>query len=303
MFKHANKMIFKNVSLKPLTTYCIGGPAKYFFIAKNIYELFDILNWAKREGIPWFVLGRGSNLLINDNGFPGLVIKLGGDFKKIEINESYGLVSAGGGCSLPKLGITLINKGWSGFEYMCVIPGTIGAAVRINAGTTKEGEIKDRFVSAQVLMPDLQIKTLSANELNFSYRYSNLIKNNGIVLNATFNLETKESPKILKKRIKEIALKRRYKHPRNSKNCGSIFKRPKGKKSAGWYIEQVGLKGTRIGDAQIALEHANWIINLGNARAKDVKALIELAQEKVMKKFNVKLEREVTYVPEDIITK
>ena len=296
------KTIFKNILLSSFTTYHIGGPAKYFFIAKNIYELFDILEWAKREGIPWFVLGRGSNLLIDDNGFPGLVIKLGGDFKKIEINESYGLVSAGGGCSLPKLGIALANKGWSGFEYMCVIPGTVGAAVRINAGTTKEGEIKDRFVSAQVLMPDLQIKTLSANELNFSYRYSNLIENNGIVLNTTFRLETRESAEILKKRVKELALSRKRRHPRNTRNCGSIFKRPKGGKSAGWYIEKAGLKGIRIGDAQIAPEHANWIINLGNARAKDVKALIELAQEKVMKKFNIKLEREVIYVPEDIIS-
>jgi UDP-N-acetylmuramate dehydrogenase len=242
----------------------------------------------------------GSNVLVSDDGVPGLVIKLGKGFKRIEVDEAKGMISVGGGCPLPRLGMTLMKQGIAEFEYMCVIPGTVGAAVRINAGT-KEGEIKDKFISADILMPDLRIINLSKGDIRFSYRHSDLIENRGIVLSARFQIGGRESPEGIQKRIKEIIAKRKSKQPENPRNCGSIFKNPNGEKPAGWYIEQAGLKSMRKGDAQIATEHANWIVNLGKATAADVKYLIHYAQEKVFDKFGIELIREMIYVPEDIL--
>jgi UDP-N-acetylmuramate dehydrogenase len=295
-----NLKLLKDVPLRKLTTYRIGGPAKFFFIANDIHELIDSLAWAKEENVRWFCLGMGSNVLVSDDGFPGLVIRLGDGFRRIETNESKDYFTVGGGCPLPKLGATLTKKGIAGFEYMCVIPGTVGAAVRINAGT-KEGEIKDKFLLADILMPDLRVINLTREGLRFSYRHSDLIGNRGLVLSARFQIRERESPEGIEKRIKEMIARRKSKQPKNPRNCGSVFKNPNGEKPAGWYIEQAGLKGMRKGDAQIATEHANWIVNLGKATATDVKYLIHYAQEKVFDKFGVELRREMIYVPEDIL--
>ena len=300
-FVGLSSRIKRNFSLKSLTTYNIGGSAKYFFIADDFDELLNALQWAKNNGLPCFLLGRGSNIIISDEGFPGLVIKLGTGFKNILIDEQKKIVTAGGGVSLPILGVVLINNGLSGFEYMCGIPGTVGGAVRINAGTTKEGEIKDNFISVKVLMPNFEIATLTKIDMRFSYRYSYLVDNGGIMLTASFRLEEKKEPAILKKKVREIILRRKQKQPKNRKNCGSVFKRPQEGNTAGYYIEKTGLKGMQIGGARVAVEHANWIVNLGNAKAKDVKELISLIQNEVWNKFGVMLEREIIYVPEDII--
>jgi UDP-N-acetylmuramate dehydrogenase len=300
MFLVMNYKLRKDVSLKYLTTYRIGGVASYFFIPESIAELRDVLGWAKEENVPWFCLGMGSNVLINDQGFPGLVVKLGTGLKRIETNESEDYFTVGGGCLLPRLGMTLMKQGIAGFEYMCVIPGTVGAAVRINAGT-KEGEIKDKFLSADILMPDLREINLTKEDMKFSYRHSDLIGIKGLVLSARFQIRERESPEGIQKRIQEMIARKKSKQPQNPRNCGSVFKNPNGEKPAGWYIEQAGLKGMRKGDAQIATEHANWIVNLGKATATDVKYLIHHAQEKVFDKFGVELRREMIYVPEDIL--
>jgi UDP-N-acetylmuramate dehydrogenase len=295
-----NLKLIKDVPLRNMTTYRIGGPAKFFFIANGIHELIDSLTWAKEKSIPWFCLGMGSNALIDDYGFPGLVIKLGDGFKSIEINETEDYFTVGGGCPLTRLGMTLMKQGIAEFEYMCVIPGTVGAAVRINAGT-KEGEIKDKFLSADILMPDLRVINLTREVMKFSYRHSDLIENRGLVLSARFQIGNREYPEGIEKRIKEMITRRKSKQPKNPRNCGSIFKNPNGEKPAGWYIEQAGLKGMRKGDAQITTEHANWIVNLGKATATDVKYLIHYAQEKVFDKFGVELRREMIFGPEDIL--
>lgn len=293
-------LVRRDVLLKSMNTYHIGGSAKYFCTPENVDALLDALAWAKQGGIPWFCLGMGSNVLIDDKGVPGLVIRLGKGFKNINLFESRGIASTGGGCSLRRVGTTLIRQGWSGFEYMCVIPGTVGAAVRINAGT-KEGEIKDKFASAQVIMPNLETVDVSAKDLNFSNRYSRLTESQSIVVSASFQIDTREPPEMLTKRVGEIESRRKAIQPKNPRNCGSVFKNPMGGAPAGWYIEQAGLKGMRIGDAQIAGEHGNWIVNLGNATAKDVKGLIEYVKEKVFQRFGIELRREVIYVPEDLV--
>lgn len=292
----------ENYPLKYTTTYRIGGPARYFFVANGIKDLLEALEYSKHAGLPFFLLGGGSNVLISDKGFPGIVIKLGRDFNEIEIGEEEQIVVSGGAVKLPKLGMRLVTNGWGGFEFMCGIPGTVGGAVRINAGT-KGGEIKDNFISAKVLNTDLQISLLDNDKMNFLYRNSSLMGNEGIVLEATFGLKHKRNVKELKRIVKEILLNRKLKQPKNHRNCGSVFKKPKKGKPAGWYIEEAGLKGMRIGNAQVALEHANWIVNLGDAKATDIKMLIQYIQEKVLSKFGVQLEREVLYIPEDLSEK
>ncbi len=280
------------------TTYKIGGSATYYSVCTTSDELQDYMRWCKQHDLPSFILGNGSNILVSDDGFPGLVIKLGGDFKKVVFDQDS--VQLGAGVLLPAFSRHCLARGWGGFEFMCGIPGTIGGAVRINAGT-KQGEIKDQIISAMVLTPASEIKTLTRDEMGFSYRHSKLAETRDIVLSATFARPYDEDKAVIQEKIKEIIASRRQKQPRIKRNCGSVFKSPPGGKPAGWYIDQAGLKGYRVGNAMIAHEHANWIVNLSNAKAVDVKVIISHVQETVFKKFGIMLEREVIYVPEDIL--
>ena len=285
--------------IQKYTTYKIAGYAKHMIKCDSINELQScFLSQVKIKNLPWFLIGNGSNILVSDEGFPGVVIKLGGDFKKVVFDDDT--VRAGGGVLLPALNRHCLSRGWGGFEFMCGIPGTIGGAVRMNAGT-KQGEIKDHFVSATVLTPGGEIKQLLKKDLAFSHRHSMLVGSRDIVLSAMFAKPYISNKADIQKKIKEIIAARRQKQPRNKKNCGSVFKSPPGGKPAGWYIDQAGLKGFQVGDAMIAHEHANWIVNLGNATAKDVKAVISHIQNIVFQKFGIMLEREVIYVPEDIL--
>ena len=280
------------------TTYRIGGPAKHFSFYQTIEDLQNVLGNIIKQGLSWFILGNGSNILVSDDGFPGVVIKLGGEFKKVVFGQDS--VQVGAGVLLPSLSRHCLARGWGGFEFMCGIPGTIGGAVRINAGT-KQGEIRDHIISATVLTPAGEIKTLTKDEMGFSYRHSRLAETRDIVLSATFTKPYAAEKTDIREKIKEVIASRRQKQPRIKRNCGSVFKKPPGGKPAGWYIDQAGLKGYRVGDAIIAHEHANWIVNLGNAKAVDVKAIISHVQETVFQKFGIMLEREVIYVPEDIL--
>lgn len=275
----------------------IGGVANYFKLCTSVYDLRIAISWSNKMKIPWFIIGNGSNILFSDDGFHGLVIKLVGNFMRVNINNNS--IIAGSGVLLPSLSRHCLANCWSGFEFMCGIPGTIGGAVRMNAGT-KQGEIKDHFVSATVLTHDGAIKNLSKEDMQFSYRHSILAKTRDILLSATFAKHKVAPKEDIQKTIKEIIASRRQKQPRIKRNCGSVFKSPPGNKPAGWYIEQVGLKGFRVGDAMISYEHANWIVNLGNAKAYDVKSIISYVEYIVLQKFNVCLEREVLYIPEDL---
>jgi len=284
--------------LKNATTFKIGGEAKQFSVCGSIEELHECVMRCKNRGIPWFVLGGGSNILVSDDGFPGLVIKLGQGFKRVKFNGS--IVDVGAGVFLPVLSRLFLREQWGGLEFICDIPGTIGGAVRINAGT-KQGEIKDHFISAKVLTHDGKIKILYKTEMGFSHRHSCLLNTNDIVLSGQFSRPYFDAQKNIKVKIRQIIDVRRKNQPGNRRNCGSVFKTPSGGKPAGWYIDQAGLKGTRIGDAMVAHEHANWIVNLGNATAEHVRNLIDKIQGVVFRKFGLKLEREVIYIPEDIL--
>lgn len=286
-----------NYRLASHTTYRIGGPARYFSTCNSTDEIQEDIFFASKRNLPWFILGNGSNIIVSDEGFPGLVIKLGGNFKEVSFNEDT--VEIGAGVLLPSLIKHFMPKGWGGFEFMCGIPGTIGGAARINAGT-RQGEIKDNFISATILTPAGEIKTITKDAMNFSHRHSKLAETRDIVLSATFAKPYDSEKTSIDKKIKAIIKSRRDKQPKNHRNCGSVFKNPPGEKPVGWYIEQAGLKGAQIGGAMVAREHANWIVNLGSARSEHVKSLISMIQEEVFKRFGVSLEREIIYIPEDL---
>lgn len=290
-------LMLNELILEKYTTYKIGGTVKHFTICDSIAEVQATVVWSRNNDLPWFILGNGSNILVSDDGFPGVVIRLGRDFKKVVFTRDT--VQAGGGLLLPSLSRHCLARGWGGFEFMCGIPGTIGGAVCVNAGT-KQGQIKDHFISATVLTPAGEIRTLTKEDMDFSYRHSMLAENRDIVLSATFAKPYDEDKAVIQERIQEIIASRRQKQPKIKRNCGSVFKSPPGGKPAGWYIDQAGLKGYQVGDAMIAHEHANWIVNLGNAKAKDVKAIISHVRETVFQKFEIMLEREVLYIPEDL---
>jgi UDP-N-acetylmuramate dehydrogenase len=265
-------------------------------------DLRKVVYFSQDQKVPFYVLGAGSNVLISDEDFKGVVVKLSDSLKAITFDQYT--VTCGAGTSLIKLGFELARRGYSGYEYMAVIPGTVGGAVRMNAGTTKCGEIKDHFVSALILDPETnEIIRYTNDDMNFSYRNSALLYSKRIIIQAVFRLPSvKENQRRqVIKRIKELKISRQAKQPKNPKNFGSTFKRPKANHAAaGWYLEKVGMKGMRQGDAMVSNEHANWIVNLGRATTGDVRKLIGLGQKRVFETFGIRLEREVIYLPEDM---
>ena len=281
----------KNIKLAPYTTFRIGGTAKYFFTAKTKKELIKAIGESKKMKIPIFVLGQGSNLLVCDNGFDGLVVKVKNSKFKVKGLKIF----AEAGVPLSEVVNESAEKGLSGLEWAGGIYGTVGGAIRGNAGAFG-GEIKD--VIGQVEAYDAKtekIRIFKANNCCFKYRESIFKKReNLIVLSAVFKLKKGKKNKI-KKEIKNYLDYRKRNHPLDFPSAGSVFKNPP-KKSAGELIEKCGLQGKIIGKAQISLKHANFIINLGGAKADDVLSLINLAKREVKEKFKIELKEEIKYL-------
>lgn len=271
------------------TTFRIGGTADYFVMPSSIAELQSIVDLLKKSDIEYYVIGNGSNLLVGDKGFRGVIIQLSDEFSEVSYIDDV-TVKVMSGMKLSRLGNQLADRGLAGFEFATGIPGTIGGAVRMNAGAYG-GEIKDIIVSADVLDADGNIITLDKAALELGYRTSCIIKRGYIVVSATFRLEKKDTDKI-KEYIRELSVKRRTKQPLEYPSAGSTFKRPEGYYAAK-LIEEAGLKGLSAGDAQVSEKHAGFVINKGNATAKDVCVLTDKIMEEVMKKDGVKLELEV----------
>ncbi len=271
------------------TTFRIGGTADYFVMPSSIAELQSIVDLLKKSDIEYYAIGNGSNLLVGDKGFRGVIIQLSDEFSEVSYIDDV-TVKVMSGMKLSRLGNQLADRGLAGFEFATGIPGTIGGAVRMNAGAYG-GEIKDIIVSADVLDADGNIITLDKAELELGYRTSCILKRGYIVVSATFRLEKKDTDKI-KEYIRELSVKRRTKQPLEYPSAGSTFKRPEGYYAAK-LIEEAGLKGLSAGDAQVSEKHAGFVINKGNATAKDVCVLTDKIMEEVMKKDGVKLELEV----------
>ena len=254
----------KNVSLKNYTTFKIGGRAKYFFVAKNKKDLIKAIKTAQKIKLPFFILGGGSNLLVSDKGFKGLVIKYG---QPLSFYVSKGL------------------------EWAVGIPGTVQGAVYGNAGAFKKS-MKDVVKEVEVFDTKTgEIKILKNKDCQFSYRNSVFKKNKNLII-LSVKIKTKKSNI---KKIKQYLAYKKKNHPWNYPSAGSVFKNPRGF-SAAELIQRCGLKGKKIGGAKISDKHANFIINLGNAKAKDVKKLINLIKKQVKKKFGVILQEEIQFL-------
>lgn len=283
--------IFQNEMMKKHTSFKIGGPADFFVIIESVEELKAILKFAKELDIPVTCIGNGSNLLIKDNGIRGLTIKL--DFKDLTINEDE--IEAGAGVPIPVLARKAYENGLSGLEFASGIPGTLGGAIKINAGAYG-GEFKDVVDFTTYLDNNLQVHTVSNEDQNFSYRNSRFNNTDDIIISAKMKLK-KENKDIIKAKMDELSAKRKDKQPINFPNAGSVFKR-KNEYIAAEVIDKCGLKGYNIGDAYISDLHAGFIVNKGNATAQDVIQLIEYIKNTVHEKYNINLELEIKVIGE-----
>lgn len=271
------------------TTFKIGGPATYFVVVSKIESAIELFKFLDEYGEQYILIGGGSNMLVSDNGYSGVVINIQDNTIKIIKNS----VRSSAGASTVALAQETIKAGLTGFEWGVGVPGTIGGAVRGNAGATG-AEIKDTLKSVDVYR-DGSIITLSNEECQFGYRDSVFKHNNDIVLYATFNLENKDNKDVARKAL-EVLMYRNKTQPKGYASTGCIFKNPNKEQSAGKLIDEAGLKGKKIGNAQISEIHGNFIVNLGGATSSDVLLLIDEIKQKVYDTSGVNLEEEIKII-------
>ena len=274
------------------TSFRIGGKTECFCEVNTEQSLKNIITACRESGTPYFRIGLGSNLLVNDDGVEGVVIKLGGDFEEIAKNGDD-TIRCGAGVSLAKVCLFAKNKGLGGAEFAWGIPGSVGGAVFMNAGAYG-GEMKDIVVSSRYLDEDGKIKELKGSEQDFSYRHSAYSDKKAVILDVTIKLSPKNKNEIFYL-MQDTMEKRKKKQPLNRPSAGSVFKRPDGYYAAA-LIEECGLKGETVGDAQVSTKHSGFIVNNGKASAKDVRELIEKVQDVVKEKTGVELECEIRFV-------
>lgn len=278
--------ILLSESMSNHTTFRIGGPADYYFRPENKDDAVEIIRYLQKNKFPFFALGKGSNLLVSDEGFRGAVVDIESALKSIytEGNQIY----AEAGVALNRFVDFSIQQQRKGVEMLAGIPGTIGGAIVMNAGAYG-GEISNYICKIEVLRNGA-IVVLGKDQLGFSYRRSSLTDTD-VVLSGWFELPNGNAEELMKVR-NDLILQRNRKHPVNYPNCGSVFKNPKEIPTAK-LVEDAGLKGMICGAAQISEKHGNFIVNLGGAKAKDVYHLIQTVQKTVFEKFNIELELEV----------
>nr|YP_009530668.1 UDP-N-acetylenolpyruvoylglucosamine reductase [Paulinella micropora]AXY63357.1 UDP-N-acetylenolpyruvoylglucosamine reductase [Paulinella micropora] len=282
----------RNISLSEYCTWKIGGTADLFAEPTSLTEMVSIIAWANQQGIPLHLLGAGSNILISDHSIEGLTLctrRLHG----IRLDKSSGWIEARAGEPIPSLVRKTGRAGLSGLEWAVGIPGTVGGAVVMNAGAHNSC-IADNITEVVVIDPRYSESpfTIPSKDLNFSYRYSSLQKDFLIVLAARFRLTPGFLPNDLLRSANHNLFNRRDTQPYKNPSCGSVFQNPEGLKTA-ILIEELGLKGTRIGGAQISTVHGNFIINTGGATAADVRTLMLLVQRQVQTAHNIILHSEV----------
>lgn len=280
----------ENEPLAGRTTLRIGGPARFFCEAGSPEALRDLVGFAREEGIPLLALGKGSNILIPDEGFPGIVVTLGGELHTIAIEGEA--VRAGGGASLMSLAIQTRNAGLSGLENLSGIPSTVGGAIRINAGAYGS-EIFDVLESITWVSSEGGMEELDAVTVAHGYRWSALMERPGYVVGGVLRLIRGKREEI-ERRFAEVTAKRKNALPREP-NAGSIFKNPPGH-FAGKLLEECGLKGLSHGGARISERHANVIINAGGATAQDVLELMLRMQTAVAERFSIELVPEIEVI-------
>lgn len=280
------------------TTFRIGGPADYFVEAGNESVLKELLLLCKETETPFFILGNGSNLLVSDEGYRGVMISLRG-FDEISFREGEGtetgktIMTAGSGVLLSKAAMQAAEWGLTGFEFAGGIPGTLGGAVTMNAGAYG-GEIRDVILSARVMTKAGDVRELSTEELALSYRHSIIQEKDLIVLSADFAFDHGDEEQI-KEQMRQLNARRREKQPLEYGSAGSTFKRPEGY-FAGKLIQDAGLKGYRSGDVMVSEKHGGFVVNVGKGTCRDAMRVIEHVQRTVYEQFGVELELEVKRV-------
>lgn len=287
-----NKISFtENEPMKKHTTFKTGGNADFWVMPKSTSEIKSICSFCKENSIPLTVFGKGSNVIVSDNGIEGVVLSTA-LLDNIELTDNT-TVYCEAGAVLTNLCLFALKNKLSGLEFAYGIPGSVGGAVFMNAGAYG-GEIKDSVISATVLTKDGEIKTITKNEMCLGYRTSIFKTDSSVVLSAKFALN-KADPAEIKAKMEDFMQRRRLKQPLEFGSAGSTFKRPEGY-FAGALIEEAHLKGFTIGDAQVSEKHAGFVINKGNAKSADILFLIKHIQKTVFEKSGVNLEPEVIFI-------
>ena len=288
------KIIFDE-PMKKHTSFKIGGTADYFFKATTLEELQNIIKFAKIKELPIIIIGNGSNLLVTDKGIRGLVIKIDINKLKIEKKDKFAVVEVGAGNKLMALATKMKDEELSGLEGLSGIPGSVGGAVVMNAGAYGK-EIKDVVLSTTCIDKNGKLYIFSNEEQEFSYRNSIFQKKDYIIIETKLKLEYGKKDEI-QKRMEEYFKSRKEKQPIEYPSAGSSFKRQEGIITAK-LIDDVGLKGYKIGGAQVSEKHAGFIVNYNNATATDVINLINYIKEKVYSKYGIKIEEEIKIIGE-----
>lgn len=285
--------VYLDEPMKKHTTFRVGGPADYFVTPSTVEEVKNIVTLCKKEDMPYYILGNGSNLLVGDGGYRGVMIQIYKEMSVIEVNGEIIRVQAG--ALLSKIGAAALEAELQGFEFAAGIPGTMGGAVVMNAGAYG-GEMKDILVDATVLTQEGEVLVLKNEELELGYRTSIIAKKDYIVLEATVKL-TKGDKEAIRGRMDELKIQRVTKQPLEYGSAGSTFKRPTGY-FAGKLIQDAGLRGFQVGGAQVSEKHCGFVINKENATAADIAELMKQVADKVYAEFGVTLEAEVKCIGE-----
>ena len=281
-----------DVSMSSLTSFKIGGNCRVYAEAENSSHVSGLVKFCRQNGIKYIVIGKGSNIIANDNGLDMLVIRLTGELSKVTRLDNT-TFHCGAGLSLAGLCRELENNSLSGLEFAWGIPGSVGGAVYMNAGAYG-GEMKDAVYSVTHIDNEGKIGTIKSADLNFAYRHSVYKENGFIILGAVFKLKLDNRTEI-RNRMDDYMQRRKDKQPLEYPSAGSVFRRPEGN-YAGTLIEKCGLKGKTIGGARVSDKHAGFIVNIGGATSADVKNLIKLIQKTVKEKTGYDLRREVIFL-------
>lgn len=286
--------IIENADMSRYCTYKAGGSARYLISVENIEELREALKMAKEKKLDSFILGRGSNVLVRDGGYDGIIIRLSGEFTLIESTQN--VITAGAAATNVEVCVLARDEGLSGIEFMHGIPGSIGGAVFMNAGAYGS-EICDYVDEVTFMDEDYNVVAKPSKDIDFGYRHTEFMDGGGIIISVKLRL-TPSSADAVASKMDALLSKRTSKQPMNYPSCGSVFKRPLGGYAAK-LIEDAGLKGASIGGAEVSTKHSGFIINKGGATANDITDLIKLVQKRVKKNSGIDLETEVRIIGKD----
>ncbi len=284
--------VYPNEPMARHTMYRIGGPARFYVQVASVGALMRLVEVCERTNVPWIVVGRGSNLLVSDEGYSGVVIKLGRDFRTCRLDEAANRFCIGAGVPLSSVVQEAFRHSLAGLEFAVGTPGTVGGALRMNAGSREEW-IGERVMSVTTFSPRAGLVRRAGDEITWGYRQSSFSPDE-IIVECELSVEPAD-PFFIRGKMEASHTKRKKTQPLTFPSCGSVFRNPDGA-SAGALIEELGFKGARCGGAQVSELHANFIVNTGNASARDVKDLIEHIQAKVNETYGIELQPEVRFL-------